>query len=235
MSLSVHSPIILTADKPRVKDHIEKVSVHEVEDVSSVCPLKSSTKRMRNGEKGYYRNEELGGPIHTEREMRVVVIGAGVSGLCFAYKLQRSFENFSLQLYEKNPEISGTWYENRYPGYVYKYLDLRLSWLTRTDAHAMYLHTTTSFRGSRIPPGRQSTLAAPRSRTTTNRSPRSTNSIASSVWTARFPTPFGTRTVVVGTSQSRTLKRERLSTTRATSSSTVQGFSTTGNGLVSRG
>lgn len=72
--------------------------------------------KRRNGDKGYYRNEELGGPIHSERSMRIIVIGAGASGLCFAYKLQRSFENFSLRLYEKNPEISGTWYENRYPG-----------------------------------------------------------------------------------------------------------------------
>lgn len=77
---------------------------------------KPSTRR--NGDNGYYRNEELGGPIHSERHMRVVVIGAGASGLCFAYKLQRSFQNFDLKLFEKNPDISGTWYENRYPGYV---------------------------------------------------------------------------------------------------------------------
>lgn len=75
-----------------------------------------SPPKRRNGEKGYYRNEELGGPIHSEKFMRIIVIGAGASGLCFSYKLQRSFENFSLRLYEKNPEISGTWYENRYPG-----------------------------------------------------------------------------------------------------------------------
>ncbi|KAF7559283.1 hypothetical protein G7046_g4882 [Stylonectria norvegica] len=76
----------------------------------------STTKKRRNGELGYYRNEELGGPIHTERHMRIIVCGAGASGLCFAYKLQRSFQNFSLQLFEKNPDISGTWFENRYPG-----------------------------------------------------------------------------------------------------------------------
>lgn len=72
----------------------------------------------RNGTKGYYRNEELGGPIHSERQMDIIVIGAGASGLCLAYKLQRSFSNFSLSIFEKNPEISGTWYENRYPGKI---------------------------------------------------------------------------------------------------------------------
>ncbi|KAL5340907.1 hypothetical protein BJX70DRAFT_359905 [Aspergillus crustosus] len=55
-------------------------------------------------------------PIHAERHIRIICIGAGASGLLFAYKLQRSFSNFSLVIYEKNPEIAGTWFENRYPG-----------------------------------------------------------------------------------------------------------------------
>lgn len=55
-------------------------------------------------------------PLHLERQMKIICIGAGASGLCFAYKLQRSFENFDLVIYEKNEDISGTWYENRYPG-----------------------------------------------------------------------------------------------------------------------
>ncbi|KAL3462618.1 hypothetical protein BJX64DRAFT_276962 [Aspergillus heterothallicus] len=58
----------------------------------------------------------LNQPIHTERHVRIICIGAGASGLLFAYKLQRSFKNFSLIIYEKNPEIAGTWFENRYPG-----------------------------------------------------------------------------------------------------------------------
>ena len=77
---------------------------------------KTGATEKRNGERGYYRNEELGGPIHSERDMKIIVVGAGASALCFAYKLQRSFQNFSLKVYEKNPEISGTWFENRYPG-----------------------------------------------------------------------------------------------------------------------
>ena len=57
-------------------------------------------------------------PIHTERPMKIICIGAGASGLLFAYKLQRSFEKFDLTIYEKNADIAGTWFENRYPGYV---------------------------------------------------------------------------------------------------------------------
>lgn len=62
--------------------------------------------------------ERLMGPIHAERHVRIICVGAGASGLCFAYKLQRSFRNFTLTVYEKNTEISGTWHENKYPGYV---------------------------------------------------------------------------------------------------------------------
>jgi hypothetical protein len=58
----------------------------------------------------------LKGPIHAEKHIRVICIGAGASGLLCAYKLQRHFQNFELAVYEKNKEVSGTWYENRYPG-----------------------------------------------------------------------------------------------------------------------
>lgn len=60
----------------------------------------------------------LDGPIHAERHVNIICVGAGASGLLMAYKLQRHFSNFSLTIYEKNPAVSGTWYENRYPGHV---------------------------------------------------------------------------------------------------------------------
>lgn len=58
----------------------------------------------------------LSGPIHHERHVKIICVGAGASGLLFAYKIQRHFENFDLTIYEKNPEVSGTWWENKYPG-----------------------------------------------------------------------------------------------------------------------
>lgn len=48
--------------------------------------------------------------------MRVITIGAGASGIYMAYKLKYYFTDFTLNVYEKNPDIGGTWYENRYPG-----------------------------------------------------------------------------------------------------------------------
>ncbi|KIM44457.1 hypothetical protein M413DRAFT_24952 [Hebeloma cylindrosporum] len=61
----------------------------------------------------HWRSQE---PIHEERHLKVICIGAGASGLLLAYKLQRSFENLELILYEKNADLGGTWLENKYPG-----------------------------------------------------------------------------------------------------------------------
>ena len=60
--------------------------------------------------------DRLNNPIHHQRRIHIICIGAGASGLLFAYKLQRSFENYSLTVYEKNEGVAGTWFENRYPG-----------------------------------------------------------------------------------------------------------------------
>jgi len=45
---------------------------------------------------------------------RVVIIGAGLSGLCLGIKLREAGIPFIIL--EKNPTVGGTWYENRYPG-----------------------------------------------------------------------------------------------------------------------
>jgi cation diffusion facilitator CzcD-associated flavoprotein CzcO len=58
----------------------------------------------------------LGGPLHSERHVKVICVGAGASGLLMAYKLQKHFKNYRLTVYEKNSEVSGTWFENKYPG-----------------------------------------------------------------------------------------------------------------------
>ncbi|KUJ06943.1 FAD/NAD(P)-binding domain-containing protein [Mollisia scopiformis] len=48
--------------------------------------------------------------------MRVIIVGAGVSGLNMLYTLQKYASQVSYVIYDKNPECGGTWYENRYPG-----------------------------------------------------------------------------------------------------------------------
>ncbi|MFF5784291.1 flavin-containing monooxygenase [Streptomyces sp. NPDC012693] len=65
--------------------------------------------------------------------MRVAIVGAGMSGLLAAHRLAQAGVPFVV--YEKNDDVGGTWYENRYPGcrvdvpsHLYSY-----SFATRTD------------------------------------------------------------------------------------------------------
>lgn len=44
------------------------------------------------------------------------MIGAGVSGIMMAYKIQKHMENFDFRIYEREQDIGGTWWLNRYPG-----------------------------------------------------------------------------------------------------------------------
>lgn len=55
-------------------------------------------------------------PLGTARHVRVVCIGAGASGINLIRTLRKQATNFDLVVYEKNKEIGGTWFENRYPG-----------------------------------------------------------------------------------------------------------------------
>ena len=47
-------------------------------------------------------------------ELRVAIIGAGMSGLLTAHRLAQAGIDFVVL--EKNADVGGTWYENRYPG-----------------------------------------------------------------------------------------------------------------------
>ena len=50
------------------------------------------------------------------RQLRVIIIGAGVSGLNTLVQLKKHISSASYTIYEKNSDVGGTWFENRYPG-----------------------------------------------------------------------------------------------------------------------
>jgi len=47
-------------------------------------------------------------------DVDVVVVGAGIAGLCLAYRLSRA--GYRFRVFEAADDIGGTWYWNRYPG-----------------------------------------------------------------------------------------------------------------------
>ncbi|KAK2603294.1 hypothetical protein N8I77_009760 [Diaporthe amygdali] len=55
-------------------------------------------------------------PLGTAKKIRIITIGGGASGLNMIRTLRKLLTDYELVVYEKNPEVGGTWYENRYPG-----------------------------------------------------------------------------------------------------------------------
>ncbi|KAH6995475.1 hypothetical protein BKA56DRAFT_473041 [Ilyonectria sp. MPI-CAGE-AT-0026] len=55
-------------------------------------------------------------PIENQRPMKVIVIGAGFSGIYTTIRLSQRLKNVKIQVYEQNEETAGVWWMNRYPG-----------------------------------------------------------------------------------------------------------------------
>ncbi|KAF2706191.1 FAD/NAD(P)-binding domain-containing protein [Pleomassaria siparia CBS 279.74] len=55
-------------------------------------------------------------PQCAPQPIRIIHVGMGASGLLCAHKSRRFLRNYTIVCYEKNDDIGGTWYENRYPG-----------------------------------------------------------------------------------------------------------------------
>jgi len=62
------------------------------------------------GETGFFDHR----PMDLPEGFKVLIIGAGVSGLCLAVNLQKAGVPF--EIIERNPTVGGVWWENRYPG-----------------------------------------------------------------------------------------------------------------------
>lgn len=58
------------------------------------------------------REQALGSP----KPLRLICIGAGVSGINLLRTLRLNLKDYEAVVYEKNDDVGGTWFENRYPG-----------------------------------------------------------------------------------------------------------------------
>jgi len=54
--------------------------------------------------------------VDESRPLRVVVIGAGITGILSCIRFVQKVPNLDLCIYDKNADIGGTWFENKYPG-----------------------------------------------------------------------------------------------------------------------
>ena len=76
-------------------------------------------------------------PIDHARPIKVVCIGAGYSGILAGIRLPQAIQNLHLTIYEKNDDIGGTWYENRYETVVTTNLVQRRLTMALTDTREL--------------------------------------------------------------------------------------------------
>ncbi|EXJ68959.1 uncharacterized protein A1O5_07891 [Cladophialophora psammophila CBS 110553] len=113
----------------------EQPAIHDVldghlpfEDVPAKKDVADRSKSLSSEPKGYYdtpSNNRYSIPMgerlaFTPRQLRVITVGAGFSGLMMAHKFQHRFpemdEMIDHTIFEKRSEVGGTWLVNTYPG-----------------------------------------------------------------------------------------------------------------------
>ncbi|KND90765.1 2-oxo-Delta(3)-4,5,5-trimethylcyclopentenylacetyl-CoA monooxygenase [Tolypocladium ophioglossoides CBS 100239] len=55
-------------------------------------------------------------PSHVERNYDVLIIGAGLSGLCTLHNIRKRFPSWRVRVLDSAADVGGTWFWNRYPG-----------------------------------------------------------------------------------------------------------------------
>ncbi|CAF3594798.1 hypothetical protein SNK05_013245 [Fusarium graminearum] len=58
----------------------------------------------------------MGSLPKTANKFDVLILGAGLSGLCTLYTLQKRFPDWRIKVLDAAPDVGGTWYWNSYPG-----------------------------------------------------------------------------------------------------------------------
>ena len=71
---------------------------------------------MQNGDAASSQHVIPEQPLGTKRQVRIITVGAGATGLNFIRTLRLHLTDYTHAVYETNPQVGGTWYENRYPG-----------------------------------------------------------------------------------------------------------------------
>lgn len=89
--------------------------LHQISDHFEVPNVNGHESQTNgNGTHAAYTISEQ--PLGTPKPIRIVCIGAGVSGINLIRTLRLNLTEYELEIYEKNEQVGGTWFENRYPG-----------------------------------------------------------------------------------------------------------------------
>lgn len=73
----------------------------------------NGTTNHKEAASDFQLNDEV---LENFRPVKVIVIGAGYSGIYCGIRIPERLRNCELVIYEKNAGLGGTWFENKYPG-----------------------------------------------------------------------------------------------------------------------
>ncbi|RAL04884.1 flavin-containing monooxygenase [Aspergillus ibericus CBS 121593] len=88
----------------------------DVKATSAIPSLPNNVSGTSQEQHRYFSPHISERAVDKPRPLKVIYIGAGISGILAAIKFHQAVPNLDLTIYEKNPELGGTWYENNYPG-----------------------------------------------------------------------------------------------------------------------
>ena len=86
-------------------------AAHKEHDEATVHPHLVNSHHDHHDSAVPYEVKES--PVENFRPMKVIVIGAGFSGIYCGVRFPQRLKNVQLTIYEKNDGLGGTWWENR--------------------------------------------------------------------------------------------------------------------------
>jgi len=108
---------MLTAPVPPVERPIDAELLRHMMGISVGEEVAADIVPVLYDQMGFERpvpRKELPGRTQPPSGFKVMVIGGGMTGIAAGVKLAEA--GYDYQIIEKNPELGGTWWENRYPG-----------------------------------------------------------------------------------------------------------------------
>jgi hypothetical protein len=91
--------------------HVEDLAVHDA--AAAAATTTTITVPHTNGVATAPPWQLHDAPVENQRPIKVIVCGAGYSGVYLGIRIPERLRNCELVIYDKNAGIGGTWYENR--------------------------------------------------------------------------------------------------------------------------
>ncbi|PYH95472.1 dimethylaniline monooxygenase [Aspergillus ellipticus CBS 707.79] len=88
-------------------------------------------------DRGYVVPDNLINEPPQNKPFKIIIMGAGASGIDFLHHAPSAFEGLGVEIvcYDRNADIGGTWYENRYPGCACDVPSVAYSFPWRANPH----------------------------------------------------------------------------------------------------